>query len=109
MRFKRDKPLSDLEEVQRRKAMLAEQIAGLEQLPEQIRRERQERENTLPPRDLLERIAREKEFDKKVSSGEVANVKQELARNSAMTILLLIAAAALLWWAYRQLEHHGFL
>lgn len=109
MKRSADHSLPDLDEVQRRKAALAEEIALQQSLPEQLRREEEERKNTLPPFDLLQDVVRGKVFDDKVALGQVKNARRDFARSSFMTLLLLIAAAVVLWWAYRAMERYGLL
>jgi uncharacterized membrane protein YcjF (UPF0283 family) len=104
-----DRTLPELDEVQRRKAALAEEIAHQKSRPEQLRREEEERRTTLPPFDLLDDVVRGKVFDDKVAMGQVKNARRDFARSSCMTLLLLIAAAVVLWWAYRAMERYGLL
>jgi hypothetical protein len=104
-----DNSLPDLAEVQRKGAELAAKIEELRQMPERLRKEEEERRNTLPPFDLLEDKKREKAFDQKVSMGEIKNARQDFTRSSLLTILLLITSVVLLWWAYRELLRLGIL
>lgn len=109
MKRSTDHSLTDLDEVQRRKAALAEEIALHQSRPEQLRREEEERRNTLPPFDLLDDVGRGKVFDDKVAMGQVKNARRDFARSSCMTLLLLVAAAVVLWWAYQAMVRYGLL
>ncbi len=101
--------LPELDEVQRKRAAVAEEIALQESLPDLLRKEEEERRTTLPPFDMLEDMIRSNEFDNKVALGQVKNARRDFARSSCMTLLLLIAAAVVLWWAYQSVERYGLL
>ena len=105
----RHKTDPDLEAALRKRAELNQQIEELKQLPEKLKKEQEDRMNTLPPFDLLEHKKREKAFVEKVSIGEYINIRRDLTRSSMVTVLLLITAVVLVWWAYRELLRLGLI
>jgi hypothetical protein len=105
----RDTGLPDLRRLQDDKAAVEAEIRALQDLPQQLLREQQERMTTLPPSDLIETRRKEKVFDDRVSRTEVINQKREITRSLLIMVLLVIAALVMLWWAYSSLQRFGIL
>lgn len=105
----RDTGLPDLQRLQDNKAAVEAEIRALQELPQRLLREQQERMNTLPPSDLVDTRRKEKEFDELVSRSAVTNQKREITRSLWIMVLLVIAALVMLWWAYSSLQRYGIL
>ncbi|PAW61244.1 MAG: hypothetical protein B9S37_06280 [Verrucomicrobiia bacterium Tous-C3TDCM] len=105
----RDTGLPDLRRLQDDKAAVEAEIRALQDLPQRLLREQQERMTTLPPSDLIETRRKEKVFDDRVSRTEVINQKREITRSLLIMVLLVIAALVMLWWAYSSLQRFGIL
>ncbi|MGB0291062.1 MAG: hypothetical protein ACPGIA_00635 [Luteolibacter sp.] len=72
---------------------------------ERIKRERHEREHTMPPLDELKDRERRRKHEETVSRGEVANIRRVQNRSLMMLLLLVAATAALIWWGIRLMQN----
>ena len=105
----RDIGQPDLQRLQDRKAALDAEILEERELPQRLLREQQERMNTLPPFEEVDKRRKEKEFDELVSRSAVTNQKREITRSLLIMVLLVIAALVMLWWAYSALKRYEIL
>lgn len=85
-------------------AELTEKERQLQQLPEQIRREKRESEMMLPPDPELEmRLKAKRHHEQIVTRGQVENAVREHDRSLILLVLLVACTASLLWWAHRAM------
>lgn len=90
---------ADLARLEEEEREIERRIAEVESLPERLRREAEERAATLPPPDDLVDRKRRRDFEDKVSRGQVRNERRAQGRSLLLTLLLLAAIAALVFWA----------
>ncbi len=93
-----DADLARLEEAERE---LSRRIAEVESLPDRLRREAEERAATLPPPDDLADRRRRRDFETKVSRGQLRNERRAQRRSLLLTVLLLASIAGLISWVIR--------
>jgi hypothetical protein len=84
---------------------LARRIAEISALPDQLRREAEERAVTLPPPDDLADRRRQREFDAKASRGQVRNERRAQGRSLILTIFLIASVVALVAWVLKLAEN----
>lgn len=85
-------------------AELTEKERQLQQLPEQILREKRESEMMLPPNPELEgRLKAKRHHEQIVTRGQVENAVREHDRSLILLILLVACTASLIWWAYQAM------
>ena len=99
MARRRSKPTADeldLFDLEARR--VEEQIAELESLPEQVERERRERDATIPPPDHLAEMERLRRFEEQAARGEIRNERRTQGRSLALMVLLLTATLAVISW-----------
>ncbi len=93
---------SDLDSLSTRERQLQEKITSLkdfvENEPERLRREMEERMRTLPPPSEVARIKREDAFMGKLTRNELRNEKRSQARSGFLLFLLVMAILALVMW-----------
>lgn len=106
----RDSSIDDLrQQKQQEMAAVDAEIEELQRLPEKIRREEEERNNTLPPSDIVTARIREKDFDDRVGRKEITNTRREVHSNLFLMILLFATVCVMVWWAYASLKRNGVL
>ncbi|MDP0490853.1 MAG: hypothetical protein Q7Q71_07380 [Verrucomicrobiota bacterium JB023] len=92
----------DFEALVEQERAVAEQIAKLEEMideaPERIRREYEERRSLMPPPDDWEDRQRAKRFNAHLSKGEIRNEHRYQARSTLLFVLLVVAIVSLLSW-----------
>ena len=98
--FRRPQSIPEIEQLEREDLALAAQINELASLPERLRNERRERDQTLPPLDDLNHHKRQSLFEQKASRGEIANRRRVQNYSAFLFVLLLCAALASLVWIY---------
>lgn len=81
---------------QRRKA--------LEDSQRKAEAERRDRENTLPPSDLVGTKQRQKHHDEVVSRNEVRNIQREQRKSLLLLVLLISTTATLIWWGLKLMQ-----
>lgn len=110
MTQQRDQSEPDLQQqLQENIAAVDAEIRALQELPEKLRREEQERMSMLPPSDLVIARKREKDFDDKVARAEISNNRREVNRNLFLMVLLFATVCVMVWWAYASLKRNGML
>ena len=94
-----DVPDDDLALLEEKEREIARRIAEVEAMPARLRREAEERAATLPPPDDLADRKRQRDFEDKVSRGQVRNERRAQGRSLILTVLLIAAIAALAFWS----------
>lgn len=92
------------EQIKARLAELTAMERELQEMPERLKREEEERARMLPPSDLLTARHNEKLHEFRVSRGEFRNTRRELTRSLLLFALLICSVIALLWWAFTFLK-----
>lgn len=95
---------ADLARLEEEERDLARRIAEISALPDQLRREAEERAVTLPPPDDLADRKRRRDFEAKASRGQVRNERRAQGRSLMLTIFLLAAVVALVAWMLKLAE-----
>ncbi len=98
--------LSDTEQKLRE---LNAQIKQLQEMPDQIRQQELDRNNIIPPFDVVEARIKEKEFDERINKGPISNRKKEIQRSFFLLILLIAALLSIAWWVFHWLKKNGVL
>jgi hypothetical protein len=98
--------LSDTEQKLRE---LNAQIKQLQEMPDQIRQQELDRNNIIPPFDVVEARIKEKEFDERINKGPISNRKKEIQRSFFLLILLIAALLSIAWWVFHWLKQNGVL
>jgi hypothetical protein len=89
------------------KALLEQEIRDLEQEPDRIRGEQEERSRMLPPWEELADRKRQNQFETSVSRWELTNKRRELTRSILLMILLVMAVLASFWWVFQFIQRMG--
>ena len=96
--------LSDTEQKLRE---LNAEIKQLQEMPDQIRQQEIDRQNILPPSDVVAARVKEKEFDERINKGPISNRKKEIQRSFFLLILLVAALLSIAWWVFHWLKQNG--
>lgn len=89
------------QEVQR----LAKELEEARELPKRIAREKQDRENTMPPLELVSEIARLKRHEQEMATrASTRNLLKTQTRSVLLLLTLTVAAAALIAWGLRLMN-----
>ena len=88
----------DLDALHRAEADLDAQIAELTNLPDRLKRQREDLAATLPPPDDFEDRERQRVFEERASRGKIRNERKAQRKSLLLLLLLLIATASLVAW-----------
>jgi len=94
----------EIDRLDREASLLAAKMEELAALPEKLQREREEREQTLPPPDDLADRERQSKFENMATRGEVSNRRRAQTRSLLLLFLLIASAAALLSWLVSMIQ-----
>lgn len=98
----------ELTELAQKEAELQNQIkeiqSFIEEAPEKLQKEEEERIQTLPAPDEITQRRREVEFFDRLSRGELKNERRHQAKNGVLLALLVCALLAVCLWLYKHLE-----
>lgn len=87
---------------------LSSQINEIEQFiqdaPQQVREQQEERLTVMPPPDDLDDRKRQKDFYKALSRREIRNERRSQARNLVLLFLLLTATVSIALWVYSVVQ-----
>ncbi len=103
--FGSKKKAEDFAEMERQKEALQAQINELqsfiEEAPEKLQREEQERLQTMPAPEELAQRRRENEFAQRLTKGELKNERRNQTRNALLFVLITAAIVCVSLWIYR--------
>lgn len=103
--FGSKKKTEDFAEMERQKEALQAQINELqsfiEEAPEKLQREEQERLQTMPAPEELAQRRRENEFAQRLTKGELKNERRNQTRNALLFVLITAAIVCVSLWIYR--------
>lgn len=94
----------NLAEIEREKEALQAKIdelqSFLKEAPEKLRREEQERLQTMPAPDELTQRRRENDFSNRLTKGELKNERRHQARSLVLFVFLFSAIICVSFWIY---------
>ncbi len=97
----------NLDELAKQDAELQQKIKDIqsfiEDAPDKLQQEEDDRIRTLPAPDEISERRREKEFFDRLSRGELKNERRHQARNGVILVLLAVAITAVSMWIYKNL------
>lgn len=95
----------DLFQLARAGHELDQRRKALEDSQRKTEAERRDRENTLPPSDVVSAKQKQKHHDEVVSRNEARNVRREQGKGLLLLALLITMTATLIWWGLKLM--HG--
>lgn len=99
---------SPLDDIEQRKAELQAEIDKIEsfikEAPEQHQRAEEERRQTMPAPDDLAQRQREKDFQDRLTKGELKNERRHQARSAMLFLLLIVAITFVSAWIWQIIK-----
>lgn len=80
-------------------------IEELRSLPDKLRREREDKENTIPPPDDALERTRRRSLEERMSRGVIANERRAQGKSFMLLILLTATTGALLFWIWQVMQN----
>ena len=95
----------DLKHCELEAQRLARELEAARELPKRIARERQDRENTMPPLERVNEITRLKRHEQEMATrAATRNLLKTQTRSLLLLVTLMAAAAALIAWGLRLMN-----
>jgi hypothetical protein len=95
----------ELRQCEQEARRLAKELENARELPKRIARERQDRENTMPPLERVSEITRLKRHEQEMATRAATRNLRKIQSRSLLLLLSLIAAtAALIAWGLRVMN-----